>query len=160
MPGLLLKWKSHRLPIGVVVDIVDSPSEYAVGDSSQGSILSGDGVAGVAITYGPDATLASWRSRRTSSPEAIGVKFGDETAATVCGQRARRQEGSIPSQPERHADIANGISASSQRPAEHEVALAFEVGSSKILAVWGVRASERERYRIDERHFFESIRCP
>jgi hypothetical protein len=159
--ALSLKWRQYKTPGGIEIALFEESTAEVGSYGRIQTVSSSLPEVRVALQYGPDQTLAWLRSDMTALPaENVGVRFGVETEATVCGRPARRQEAEIPTQPIREGVFRDGSHRSSQAPAEHQVAVAFEVGALKFLAIWIVRASERARYENDEQHFFASIRCP
>jgi hypothetical protein len=112
--------------------------------------------------WGPGRDLAAWRGFYQPSRTAT---FARETAVTVCGQPARRQEAALgevepPTGFAVGADGQNEPIIGTGSPAEVAVAVALRVGDQAVLVEWRVRADRRAAHRAAEERFFAELRCP
>jgi hypothetical protein len=154
-----LRWRRHRLAdLGLELDVLDGPevSEGSAG-ATRYAIQEDRGVK-LRVAAGAGGDLASWRG----SYAARSPRFWRESATTLCGGLAHRQEAEVA------AESATGSFAGSDgaighmdvnRPAVHAVAVAFTIAGQPVLVEWVVPAADRERYRDAERRFLGSITC-
>lgn len=154
---LLLTWKPHTLPIGLVARILDGEPLAVLGDATRGQVMSGFRPVRAGLSFGPGEDLAHWKSGVGDNP---GVQFGSETPTTVCGRPARKLEAVSPTRPASQVSYGSGVHGSEANPGETYVVVAFQYKDVPVLADYIVTTSERQKYAEDEAHFFASIACP
>lgn len=143
---------------GITVEFVDG-SPVSEGDASEQHFVlqRSEGVL-AAVRIGAAMTLAWWRTNFGERRLA----FSPESATTLCGRPAVRQEVTVPAETATGlVPSPSGIGHFEQRtPAEVHVAVAGATAKgTAFVATWVVAESERAARRNDEDHFFASIRC-
>lgn len=155
-----VRWRHHVVaPMGLAFDTFDEGPVAEGVEPGFHYFVHTAGPAQIAARTGTGQDLASLRAiygppRRAS--------FGPETATTLCGAPAIRQEITVEEQP-----AVGGFSDARGRtvpvdktdPATVHVAVSARVQGQPLLVVWSVHQSLRASYRDAEEHFFSSIEC-
>jgi hypothetical protein len=156
-----LSWRAYSITkLGITIDVVDGPDSLTEGGNGDlYYVIQNHGPIQLGIRGGKVVSLTWWRDnfgRRA-------VAFGPETAVTVCGRPARRQEASVPE--ERATGSFRGsdgkIGHMDHRvPPTIQVAIAGTTAAGvPFVAFWVVKPTQRAAMRADEDHFLASIRC-
>ena len=153
-------WRAHPIAaLGLTIDLVDGPKITEGDGGGQHYVLQGHDAVVLAVRIGNDMTLAWWRSNFGERKLA----FGAEASVTICGRAGRRQEVAVPT------ETATGLVPTdggighiySETPAHVHIAMSgLTSAGTPFVATWVVDAGRRDSLRIDEDHFFSSIRCP
>jgi hypothetical protein len=143
-----LHWIRHSPAPGLTLELLDGAPTSVSGDEKAGNVVSGHRPVRVGIWYGPDEGLAH-----------PGAEAGAESAATVCGQPARRLEITTARQPDIHVSYAGGGHGTEPSGGETFVAVGFRHGDLPVVAYYVVETARRAELAADEAHFFASITC-
>jgi hypothetical protein len=160
MGNSTLQWQPHTSELlGLSLDL---PAGAKAEEGSAGELrylLARSGDVRVGAWIGPGQDLSGWRARLVNREPRVTI----ESAATLCGRPARRQEAAL--SPEQ-ATGATRDSAGSLREVEHRVPAQVEVAvagslanGTAVLVAWTVVSDRRDAHRADEEHFIASIRC-
>ena len=164
MASKTLSWHGHTPTIAgkaaeISFDVIDG---VAVAEGDIGSfhyVSQTRAPVQIDVWIGPDMSLAWWRGRFGSRSPTLGP----ESAVTLCGRPATRQEVSVPAQQATgvvQADSGEIGHLHSSTPPEVHVALAGTAASgTPFVVTWRVVAERRDSLRADEAHFLSSIRC-
>jgi len=163
MASQTLSWRSHTPTIaGAAADLsLDVVDGIPVGEGDIGSfhyVSQTRPPIQLDLWIGADISLAWWRGRFGSRSPTLGP----ESAITLCGRSAARQEVSVPAQQATGlmpGDAGLGHMHVSTPPEVH-IALAGTTASrAPFVVAWRVAADHRDALRADEAHFLSSIRC-
>lgn len=153
-------WRARTIAQhGISFDLVDGvEAAEGEGGGQQFVIQRNDGAV-AAVRIGTDMTLTWWRTNFGERKLA----FSAESTVRVCGRDGKRQEVSVP------AETATGIVPAPTGGVGHiekrtsaQVHVAVSATTSAgtpFVMTWVVPADRRDALRIDEDHFFGSVRC-
>jgi hypothetical protein len=153
-------WRARTIAShGLSIDFVDGPQISEGDGEDQHFVLQNHDAVLAAVRIGTAMNLTWWRA----SFGQRELAFGAESALTVCGRPATRQEVTVP------AETATGLvpapdgsigHITNETPTEIHVAVAgTTTAGTPFIATWVVVADRRAARRADEDHFFASIRC-
>ncbi len=156
-----LRWRRHTIDaIGLALDINadgPAPSEGAAGGIRY--LIQEHAGIKIGVWAGPGRDLQGWRDGFTPG----SARLGQESAITVCGTPARRQEAQVAGQTATgvYRDPAGNLGhIDGSTPATVSVGIAFTVRGQPVLVEWAVPAADRDRHRDAEAHFVASLACP
>jgi len=143
------------LELAVMSDV--TPTEGVAGELVY--FHAAHGPVTIDVWSGPGQDLAGWRARLVNRKP----RHGPETASTLCGRPALRQESAAAEETATGSYRApsGDIGHLAHRvPPQVHVALAGTTTSgAPLLVVWSVAADARDALRGDEAHFFAALRC-
>lgn len=154
------RWRARTIAAhGMTLDLVDGVEPTEGDGGGQHFVIQRRDGSVAAVRVGADVTLAWWRMNFGERKLA----FGAEQTFRVCGRDGKRQEVSVP------GETATGIvpdgsgrigHLDEHTPAEVHIAVSGTTASGvPFVMTWVVSADRRDALRIDEEHFFGSVRC-
>lgn len=156
-----IHWRQHTVaPIGIELDAADGPVIAEGSEADFRYFVQTVQPVRLAARIGKRQDLASWRELYGAPHRAV---FGPETATTLCGLPAIRQEVVVDESRATGGFVGDKgqiVERDATEPAMVHVAEAAVLRGQPLLVVWSVERSHREAYRDDEAHFFASVRCP
>ncbi len=158
-PTATLAMQRVRLePAGLALDIVEGPHSVTAWDVGgvliQTVPLSDDDVLRIVVRAGEEESLAELRR---DHPDAHPRP---RAAARVCGRPARRLDLLEDEVFIECIEYADGRpSEPGYIPATTVTAQSFAHGRLRVVAVWDIPTALRDRYRAQERRFFDSFAC-